>query len=109
MTRRTIILVLLTAAATVAGLSQTLIYMTCPPMRMVLWFPLAVIAKRVTHDDFAMVCAALLQFPLFAFVLTIFLRRWPGAWGLALIGLIYVLLAATAFGIISLLVPKVSE
>jgi len=101
MTRRTIVvLLLLTVVATVAGLSQTLIHKTCPPIRMVLWFPLAVIAKNVTHDDLAMVLAALLQFPLLALVFVIGLRGWPVARVLALITFIYTLLAGIAFAIV---------
>jgi hypothetical protein len=82
------------------GLSQTLIYKTCPPIRMVLWFPLAVIAKRLTHDDQAMVCAALLQFPLLSLALTTGFRRWSVPRGLALIVFIYALLAGIAFAIV---------
>src|SRR5690348_7049018 len=64
--------------ATGVGFSQSLIYINPPVLKVIAWFPAAIIVKHFSGDPFAMVIVALMQFPLLAGLgLTILRYRGP--------------------------------
>jgi hypothetical protein len=87
----------LAVAATVLGWSQSLNYKITPLVPLALWFPLVVILGA---RELAAVGLSLIQYPLFATAFSVGIRRWPVTRVIGVLGLTYVLLAATAFVIV---------
>jgi hypothetical protein len=71
-----IIFLIIAVTLTIIGFSQTLIYKTPPRVATTLWFPWALIAKRITGNDLVMLTAALGQFPMFAGAVMVVSRYW---------------------------------
>jgi hypothetical protein len=92
----TLALSLFAVAMTITALSQTLIYKIGSPTADILWVPLAVITKALTHNIFAMLFAAIFQFPLFTLAFGLGYRRWPAPLLLAVLVFCYLVLVSIA-------------
>jgi hypothetical protein len=87
----------LAVLATVIGWSHSLMYKEPPLVPLALWFPLIVIAGA---REFAALTLSLIQFPLFASVFALGVRRWPIMRVLAVVVSVYGLLAGIAFAMV---------
>ena len=99
MSRRnlTIIAFGLAVVLTLAGWQQVLIYMDPPTHKVTLWFPLLRLIPL--PDDLLQVLLTLIQFPLFAAVFALGIRKWRVMPVLIIIVLGYGLCVCTAFAI----------
>jgi len=97
MSRRIYIIIafVLSILATLVGWSQTFIHKTWPPAHTALWFPLVVFAD--SYGGVEMVVLSLIQFPVFAILFTLGIRRWRVAAVSSALGFIYALIAGIAF------------
>ena len=99
MNRRSSVIVAFVVAlvATAVGWSQVMIYKTPPLFPLAAWFPVVVIAKA---SDLGAVILSLLQFPIFAAVFAIGIRKWSGKQVAKALGLVYCLFLVMALAII---------
>ena len=93
-------LIIVVVALTLIGAYQTLFLKEPSPISTSLWFPLAIILKRVTGSEIAMSAATFVQFPMFAAVLEGLLRRYGWRISLGITFCCYVLIVLIAFSIV---------
>jgi len=87
----------LAIAATIAGRSQSFLYLTVPPMPLAVWFPLVPLSGAV---GIHMLVVSLFQFPLFAVAFAIGVRRCPITRVVLALALTYGLMVAIALAIV---------
>jgi len=100
MSRRAYIIIafVLAIIVTIIGWSQTFASKTWPPSHTALWFPLNVITNIYGGEK--MVLLSLVQFPAFATLFALGVRRWSVSSVSAALGSAYALMVCIAFVII---------